>query len=169
MTVTARDPSWDPTDRAKDAATSDSIDVTIMVTDVDERPNFVTKAVFVQGDRSPSFPEGGAGTVADYDAGGTLAGGAVWSLSGTDASSFDIDGGRYADLRDHAGLRDEEHVRGNGGGDLRRHETDSLPVTVSVGNMEEMGEITLWMGTDGRNNRRAAGRGDDHRVGGGPR
>ena len=146
VTVTARDPSWDPTDRAKDAATSDSIDVTIMVTDVDERPNFVTKAVFVQGDRSPSFPEGGAGTVADYDAGGTLAGGAVWSLSGTDASSFMIDGNGMLtfvttpDFEVKSTYQVTVVVTSGG-------ETDSLPVTVSVGNMEEMGEITLWMGT----------------------
>ena len=146
VTVTVRDPSWDPTDRATDPDTSDSIDVEITVTNVDEPPNFVTKPVFVQGDRTPSFPEGGAGTVSDYDAGGSLAGGAVWSLTGADASSFNIDGQGMLtfvttpDFEVKSTYEVTVVVTSNGN-------SDSLPVTVSVGNMDEMGTVTLWMGT----------------------
>ena len=74
------------TDSFSDSA---SIDVTIMVTDADEAPD-------VTGDATKEYAENGAGSVATYTAEDPEGVAVKWSLSGTDADAFTIEGGVLA-------------------------------------------------------------------------
>ena len=78
-----RDNEYEITVRASDGSFSDDIDVTITVTDVNESPD-------INGDFSPSYDEGGTGTVATYTADDPEGGDITWSLRGTDRNDFDI-------------------------------------------------------------------------------
>ena len=79
VTVTA-------TDSFSDSA---SIDVTITVTDADEAPD-------VTGDATKEYAENGDGSVATYTAVDPEGAAIKWSLSGTDAADFTIEGGVLA-------------------------------------------------------------------------
>ena len=68
---------------------SDSIEITIIVTDVDEAP-------MVTGEQAVSQPEGLTGTVASYNANDPENGAISWALSGVDAGAFSIDNGALA-------------------------------------------------------------------------
>ena len=68
---------------------SDSIEITIIVTDVDEAP-------MVTGESAVSQPEGLTGTVASYNANDPENGAISWALSGVDAGAFSIDNGALA-------------------------------------------------------------------------
>ena len=68
---------------------SDSIEITIIVTDVDEAP-------MVTGEQAVSQPEGLTGTVASYNANDPENGAISWELSGVDAGAFSIDNGALA-------------------------------------------------------------------------
>ena len=68
---------------------SDSIEITIIVTDVDEAPA-------VTGEQAVSQPEGLTGTVASYNANDPENGAISWALSGVDAGAFSIDNGALA-------------------------------------------------------------------------
>ena len=115
----------------------------IMVTDVDERPNFVTKAVAVLGDPTPSFSENASGTVADYNAGGGQGGGAVWMVTGTDASAFDIDGNGMLTFKMTPDYEMKSTYQVTVVATSGMY-SDSLDVTVTIGNVDEAGEVTLW-------------------------
>ena len=149
VTLTVRDPSYDPTDRSKDAGTSDTITVTIMVTDVDEMPVYLDSPVVVLGMRSRDFPENGSGTVADYNAGGPEASGAAWTLSGADAGDFSIDAAgmlifsavpNYESPAD-ADLNNVYSVTVVA--TAASGATAELPVTITVTNVDEAGTVTL--------------------------
>ena len=89
MTVTATD-TGHPSTGADPL--SDSIDITIMVTDVDEVP--VPKVINVTGDSKPGYAENGTDAVGEYEVsvyGGTVANPA-WTLEGTDAGDFMLEG-----------------------------------------------------------------------------
>ena len=69
---------------------SASIDVTIMVTDVNEGPEIMRGGLAISGPSSPDYAENGTGAVATYMASGPNAASAVWSVSGADAGDFSI-------------------------------------------------------------------------------
>ena len=74
VTVTAADPS----------GLSDTIDVTIMVTDVDEAPEIIASGLVVRGTSDiNNYAENGTGMVATYGAAGPDAADATWRLVGS--------------------------------------------------------------------------------------
>ena len=76
VTVTARD----------SGGLSDSIGVTVTVTDVDETP-------VITGDAAPNYAENGTGPVATYSATDPESATITWSLEGDDAADFEISSG----------------------------------------------------------------------------
>ena len=82
VTVTATDPN----------GLSDSIDVTIKVTDMDEAPKILVGGLAIRGLSTVSYAENGMGDVATYGAVGMDAASARWSLEGPDAGDFMISG-----------------------------------------------------------------------------
>ena len=79
--VTARDPF----------GASGTTTVTITVTDMNEAPMFgVVLLLSIVGDRSVDYAEDSMDVVATYEATGTEAASATWSLSGADADDFRI-------------------------------------------------------------------------------
>ena len=84
VTVTA-------TDSFSDSA---SIDVTIMVTDVDEAPEISEGGLAITGPaRVDDYAENGTGAVATYSATGPESAKASWTLGGDDAGAFSISSG----------------------------------------------------------------------------
>ena len=135
VTVTASDPG----------GLSDSIDVTITVTDVDEAP-------VITGDAAQNYAENGTAVVGTYTADGPVA--ASWSLEGDDMGAFTIGGSSgelvFASPPDFEAPADmgmdnmyQVTVKAEAGG-----ETDMIDVTVTVTNVEEPGMVTLWAGSD---------------------
>ena len=80
VTVTATDPD----------NLSASIDVTIMVVDMDEAPTIMAGGLGIGGQSTISYAEDGTGMVATYSAIGPDAASATWDLSGDDAGDFRI-------------------------------------------------------------------------------
>ena len=83
VTVTVTDPSLD----------SDSVAVTIEVTDVDEPPFVTKRGLHVTGEANVSYEENDTADVGTYRVTGPDASGATLSLSGTDASAFSLSAG----------------------------------------------------------------------------
>ena len=133
VTVTATDPAGD----------SDSIAVTITVTDVVELG-------MVSGDATPEYVENGMGAVATYTADGPVTAG--WSVSGADMDDFDISNEgvlSFASAPDFEGPADADTnntymvtVKAEAGG-----ETAIMDVTVTVTNVDEDGTVTLSSNT----------------------
>ena len=128
-----------------------SIDVTIMVTDMDEAPD-------VSGEETPEYAENGMDPVATYtatDPEGTAI--ASWSLTGTDADAFTIEGGvlRFAKSPDYEmpsdvqGTGDSTAAPGDNEYEITVQAMDSTgktaekEVMVEVTNEEEDGTVTL--------------------------
>ena len=80
VTVTAADPDGEMA----------SVDVTIMVTGVDEAPKIIAGGLVVRGTSDTNYAENGMGMVATYSAAGPDAANATWSLSGADAGALSI-------------------------------------------------------------------------------
>ena len=144
VTVTAADPDGEMA----------SIDVTIKVTDEDEAPKITVGGLVVVGTSDINYAENGTGMVATYGAAGPDAAGATWSLSGADAGAFSISsaGGvltfmaspNYESPAD-ANTDNTYMVMVNANDGTN----DAMKaVSVRVTNVEEMGEVTLWAGTD---------------------
>ena len=89
VTVTARDSD----------GLSASIDVTIMVIDMDEAPMIMLGGLAISGMSSPRFAENGTGSVATYTATGPDADRASWSLEGADVGDFRISSGGMLTFR----------------------------------------------------------------------
>ena len=143
VTVTAADPN----------GLSDTIDVTIKVTDVDEAPKIITGGLVVRGTSDINYAENGTGMVATYSAAGPDAADATWSLSGADAGDLSISSAGVLTFMASPNYESPADantdniymvmVNANDG------TTDAMKaVTVRVTNEEEMGEVTLWAGTD---------------------
>ena len=81
VTVTATDGS----------GLSASIDVTIMVTDMDETPMIMRGGLGISGTRSVSYAENGMDAVGTYNLAGPMAASARWTLEGADAGDFMLD------------------------------------------------------------------------------
>ena len=152
VTVTATDTGHPSTgvDRL-----SDSIDVTIMVTDVDEVP--VPKVINVTGDSTPGYAENGTDAVGEYAVsvyGGTVANPA-WTLEGTDADDFMLEGSGSTRMLKFQSAPDFEDPTGGADDDSNtynvtmkvtdpsdRETTGNLSVIVTVTNIDELGALT---------------------------
>ena len=111
--------------------------VTVTVTNVDELG-------MVSGDDTASYAENGMEAVAAYTADGPVT--AEWSLSGTDADDFDINGGMltFKTSPDFETPTDadtdniyEVTVQANAGGEM-----GEVAVTVTVTNVDELGMVS---------------------------
>ena len=72
---------------------SDTVMVTITVTDVDEAPVPVIKFLLISGMTAVDYAENGTGPVETYTAQGRGGATITWSVAGADAGDFTIDGG----------------------------------------------------------------------------
>ena len=121
---------------ASDSALTDTFDVVVNVTDVNEPPEITV------GPADPSFDEGGTGVVATYEADDPEGEDITWSLSGTDDGFFDIDSGgrlRFKTSPDFEASRSSTYrltVRAFDG-----IFTTALAVAVTVTNADEAGVI----------------------------
>ena len=143
VTVKATDP-WD---------SSDSIDMTIEVIDVDEVP--VPKALSITGEDSHTYEENGTDAVGEYTA---AAGGDAtvgrWSLEGPDAGSFMLEGSGMSRMLKFRSPPDYESKMGGANDDSNTYEvtlkvTDSndrdvvgtIGVAVAVTDVDELGTL----------------------------
>lgn len=137
VTVTATDPS----------STSDSVSVTISVTNVDEPPTVSQRGLTVTGPASVSYAEDRTDSVVTYRAVGPDASGASWGLSGTDASAFSIPGGvlSFNSQPDHeaAADSDTDNMYNITVTATMGSFSDSQDVTVTVTNVDEPGTVAL--------------------------
>ena len=127
-----------------------SIDVTITVTPVDEMPD-------VTGDATAEYAENGTGAVATYTATDPEGAMISWSLSGTDADSFNIENGvlsfakspDYEMPGDVVGTGDSTAAAGDRMYEVTVVATDETmqmgtkAVVVEVTNVDEAGTVTL--------------------------
>ena len=148
VTVTATDPN----------GLSDSIDVTIMVTDVDEAPEIMrapdsnVAPEFASATTSRTVAENMvagediANPVAANDANGDAL---TYVLGGTDAASFDIkaDTGQLM-TKEALDYETKDSYEVTVTATDPDSASDMITVTITVTNEEEMGEVTLWAGAD---------------------
>ena len=89
---------------------SDTVMVTITVTDVDEPPVQVIKFLLISGMAEVDYAESGTGPVETYTAQGRGGATITWSVAGTDAGDFTIEGGvlRFKSSPDFEGPTDED-------------------------------------------------------------
>ena len=143
VTVTATDPMGE----------SDSINMTIEVTDVDEVP--VPKALVITGDASHTVEENSTDALGEYTVvagGGALAG--AWTVEGTDASSFMLEGTGNSRMLKFASAPDYDNPMGGANDDSNNYEvtikvTDSsdstvygtFAVAVAVTDVDELGTL----------------------------
>ena len=139
VTVTATDPN----------GLSATIDVTIMVMDVDEAPKIYVGGLIVTGKGNVDYAENGMGMVATYSAAGPDAADATWSLSGADAGDLSISSAgvlTFSPSPNYESPADANTdniymvvVNANDG------TNDAMKaVTVTVTNEDEMGRVTFW-------------------------
>ena len=132
VTVEATDPDGD----------SDSVDVAIMVNDVDEPPSFTVDNTELE------YAENGTASVTTFTATDPEGGDIGWGLSGDDADFFSIDGGAlgFASSPDFESPADKDtdnvYNLTIGASDAEGNLTE-VDVTVTVTNMDEAGTVTL--------------------------
>ena len=132
VTVEATDPD----------GASDSVDVAIMVNDVDEPPSFTVD------DTELEYAENGTASVTTFTATDPEGGDIGWALSGDDAYLFSIDGGAlsFNDSPDFESAADENvdnvYSLTIGASDAEGNLTE-VDVTVTVTNVDEAGTVTL--------------------------
>ena len=126
---------------------SASIDVTIMVTDVDEAPEISEGGLAITGVARMDYAENETGMVAMYTASGPDASMATWSLDGDDAGQFSIPNGMLMFMT----APDYEMPMDMGGDNMYMvtvmaddgTNMATQDVTVTVTNVDEMGTVTL--------------------------
>ena len=138
VTVTATDPN----------GLSDSMDVTIKVTDMDEAPEITRGGLVITGMRSVGYDENGTGDVATYTANGPMKDMATWTLEGDDAGDLAISSAgvlTFGSSPNYEAPADDDTdndymvtVKANYGEYM-----DTRDVTVTVINVEEDGAVTL--------------------------
>ena len=96
---------YEVTVKAIENSESDTLNVTVTVTNVNEAPSITG------GTASPSFAENSTSTVAVYTASDPEGATISWTLEGTDASVFRIKQLGRAELQDDAGLRVSDRRR----------------------------------------------------------
>ena len=149
VTVTAADPN----------GLSDSVDVTIKVTDVDEAPKIKVGGLAISaGPTNPDHPENSTADVGTYTVVGSMKDSASWTLTGNDASHFMVQPATgmsvtlmFKSTPDYEMPMDADMDNVY---EVSVEATDSesntamRAVTITVTNEEETGEVTLWAGTD---------------------
>ena len=152
VTVTATDTGHPSTGADR---LSDSIEITIEVTDVDEVP--VPKIINVTGNSTPSYAENNTAAVGEYEV--SVYGGEVanpsWTLEGTDAADFMLEGSGSTSMLKFRSAPDFEDPTGGADDDSNtynvtikvtdpsdRETTGNLPVIVTVTNIDELGALT---------------------------
>ena len=139
VTITATDSSG----AANDSAT---IEVTIHVTDLDERPVILEGGFSIDGSPGVDYAENGTGDVATYMAVGAEADGATLTLEGDDDSAFTLQGGvlSFRSSPDFENPTDMDMdniymvtVKGSGG-----THTVTQNVVVEVTNVNELGMVS---------------------------
>ena len=143
VTVTANDPN----------GLSASVDVTIMVTDVDEAPEIIAGGLVVTGTSDINYAENGTGMVATYSAAGPDAADATWSLSGADAGDLSISSAGVLTFMAPPNYESPADANTDNTYMVMVNANDGTndamkAVTVRVTNEDEPGEVTLWAGTD---------------------
>ena len=143
VTVTAADPDGEMA----------SVDVTIKVTDVDEAPKIIVGGLVVTGTSDTNYAENGMGMVATYSAAGPDAADATWSLSGADAGAFSISSAGVLTFMAPPNYESPADANTDNTYMVMVNANDGTndamkAVSVRVTNEEEMGEVTLWAGTD---------------------
>ena len=138
VTVTATDPSL----------ASDTITVTIKVTDMNEKPVIMESGLGITGDNNIDHNEDDTSDVATYTAAGQATAGATWSLEGDDAGDFSISSSGVLTFRSTPDFENPTDQGANNVYNVMVKATSgaieaSLPVTVTVGNLEEDGTVTL--------------------------
>ena len=136
VTVTATDPG----------GLSDSVDVTIMVTNVDEAPMIERGGLAISGMSSISYAENGTDAVAEYTLAGPMKDNARWSLEGDDASDFTLMNGtlkfkRSPNYEMHMDS-DTDNVYMVTVKAMDGTYTAMKPVTVTVTNVDEIGTLS---------------------------
>ena len=141
------------TDTSGAANNSASIEVTIYVTDLDERPVVFEGGLAISGERSVSVMENSdsADAVATYMASGADAASATWTLAGYDADDFMVYGSGESVMLMFQNSPDYEapaDADGNNDYEVTLEATDgnymnSYHVTVTVTNVEEDGTVAL--------------------------
>ena len=122
---------------------TDSIAVTIMVTDMDEDPVIVAgvpEVLVITGASNPRYAENGMGPVATYTLSGPNADSATWSLDGLDSGDFTISGGvlRFKRSPDYETKTTYMvTVKASGGTYM-----DTQDVTITVTNVDEVPTIS---------------------------
>ena len=135
--VTATDPS----------GARDSVSVTINVTNMNEPPTVSQRGVTVTGPATVSHAENDTAAVATYRAVGPDASGALWSLSGPDASAFSIPGGELIftsppDFENHADANTDGTYNVTVMVRSGSFEDDQ-DVAVTIVNVDEPGAVTI--------------------------
>ena len=144
VTVKATDPMGE----------SDSINMTIEVTNVDEVP--VPRVLVISGDASHTYEENGEDALGEYRVvagGGAMVG--AWSLDGTDASSFTLTGTGNSRMLKFRSAPDYDNPMGGANDDSNTYDvtlkvTDSsesdvygtFAVSVTVTNVDELGALS---------------------------
>ena len=139
VTVTATDPN----------GLSDTIDVTIKVTDVDEAPKIIVGGLVVRGTSDTNYAENGTGMVTTYSAAGPDAAGATWSLSGADAGDLRISSAGVLTFMASPNYESPADANTDNTYMVMVNANDGTndamkTVSVRVTNVEETGEVTLW-------------------------
>ena len=138
VTVTATDPSGE----------TDTVTVTIKVTDVDEAPEIMVGGLAISGMRSVGYAENGTMPVGTYMAAGPDAAMAIWTLSGDDAGDFMFSGGMltFRSSPDYENPMDMGMdnvymvtIMADDGTYMDTHD-----VLVMVTNEDEPGRVTFW-------------------------
>ena len=127
---------------------SDTIMVTIMVTDVDEAPEIMLGGLAISGMSSVYYAENGMGAVGMYMATGPDADMASWSLSGEDMSAFSLSNDGVLTFRSSPDYENPADmgmdnmymvtITADDGTSLDTHD-----VMVMVTNVDEAGTLTL--------------------------
>ena len=137
VTVKATDPN----------GLSDSVDVTIKVTGVDEAPMIAVGGLAISGTTRVDYAEDGRDAVATYVASGPDADMATWSLEGDDAADFRITSTgvltfvRAPDYENPADADGDNVYMVTVNADDGTY-TDAQDVTVTVTNVDELGTLT---------------------------
>ncbi len=125
---------------------SDSVEVIITVTDVNEGPEISLGGLAISGDASITSAENNSASLETYTSRGPDAASATWTLGGDDAGAFNISSSgelTFASVPDYENPADADTdnvymvtVQANVGGEM-----DEVDVTVTVTNVNEDGVV----------------------------
>ena len=131
---------------------SATITVTIKVNNVDEAPAISRGGLAISGNSNIRYEENASGAVETYRASGPESANAIWSLSGDDDAYLMISGGMltFRNSPDYENPTDMGMDNVYMVTIMADDETYMAMrnVTVTVTNLDEMGEVTLWAGTE---------------------